>query len=72
MQVWVTLQFGHNDQKPAKGISITQYEANLERMVTELRGLKANVVSSLGFFDDRWIVYKREIAKDCRLKFWKG
>lgn len=46
-QVWCTVQFGHNDQKPATGISITQYEANLEKMVTELRGLGANVV---GFF----------------------
>lgn len=43
--VWVTVQFGHNDQKPAKGISLAQFEANLEKMVTELKGLKANVVS---------------------------
>ncbi|KAK1147168.1 hypothetical protein N8T08_001907 [Aspergillus melleus] len=34
---YVTIQFGHNDQKPAKNISIAQYTANLERFVAETR-----------------------------------
>ncbi|KAK7966458.1 uncharacterized protein PG986_000735 [Apiospora aurea] len=28
-QVWVTVQFGHNDQKPDKNISLAQYTTNL-------------------------------------------
>lgn len=43
--VFVSLQLGHNDQKTAKGISLTQFEENLERMVEELKKLGANVVS---------------------------
>ncbi|CAI7673940.1 unnamed protein product [Penicillium viridicatum] len=32
---FVTIQFGHNDQKPAKNISLSQYASNLEKFVTE-------------------------------------
>ncbi|OQE34687.1 hypothetical protein PENCOP_c016G08403 [Penicillium coprophilum] len=32
---FVTIQFGHNDQKPAAKISLSQYTSNLERFVTE-------------------------------------
>jgi len=32
---FVTIQFGHNDQKPAANISLTQYTSNLERFVVE-------------------------------------
>ncbi|CAI7654201.1 unnamed protein product [Penicillium glandicola] len=32
---FVTIQFGHNDQKPAANISLSQYTSNLERFVTE-------------------------------------
>ncbi|CAG8897229.1 unnamed protein product [Penicillium egyptiacum] len=32
---FVTIQFGHNDQKPAANISLSQYTRNLERFVTE-------------------------------------
>jgi lysophospholipase L1-like esterase len=45
-EVFVTVQFGHNDQKADKGISTAQFEANLEKMVKELRELKAGVVSA--------------------------
>ncbi|KAI2695227.1 CAZyme family CE12 [Penicillium roqueforti] len=31
----VTIQFGHDDQKPAANISLSQYTRNLERFVTE-------------------------------------
>ncbi|KAE9994849.1 hypothetical protein EG327_000063 [Venturia inaequalis] len=41
--IWISLGFGHNDQKPDKGISLAQYQANLEKMVEELKALKANV-----------------------------
>ncbi|KGO40737.1 Esterase, SGNH hydrolase-type, subgroup [Penicillium expansum] len=32
---FVTIQFGHNDQKPAANISLSQYTRNLGRFVTE-------------------------------------
>jgi lysophospholipase L1-like esterase len=32
---FVTIQFGHNDQKPAANISLSQYTSNLERFVAE-------------------------------------
>ncbi|KAL8376691.1 hypothetical protein RB595_007690 [Gaeumannomyces hyphopodioides] len=32
----VTIQFGHNDQKPAKGISPDQFQGNLTRMAEEV------------------------------------
>ncbi|EUC46448.1 carbohydrate esterase family 12 protein [Bipolaris oryzae ATCC 44560] len=42
--VYVTCQFGHNDQKPAKNISIEQYSANLARFVHELLEIQATPV----------------------------
>ncbi|KAF1810871.1 GDSL-like Lipase/Acylhydrolase, partial [Eremomyces bilateralis CBS 781.70] len=36
-QVYVTIQFGHNDQKPDKKISIAQYGANLQKMAGEVK-----------------------------------
>lgn len=33
---FVTIQFGHNDQKPAKNISIDEFSSNLQRMATEV------------------------------------
>jgi lysophospholipase L1-like esterase len=32
---FVTIQFGHNDQKPSANISVAEYTANLERFVHE-------------------------------------
>jgi lysophospholipase L1-like esterase len=32
----VTIQFGHNDQKPEKGISLSQFQANLEQLAREV------------------------------------
>lgn len=32
---YVTIQFGHNDQKPAANISLAQYTENLEKFVAE-------------------------------------
>lgn len=32
----VTMQFGHNDQKPEKGISPSQFQGNLSRMAREV------------------------------------
>lgn len=34
---FVTIQFGHNDQKPSANISINEFTANLEKMATETR-----------------------------------
>ncbi|RYP51587.1 hypothetical protein DL768_003094 [Monosporascus sp. mg162] len=36
--VYVTIQFGHNDQKPDKGISLEQFQENLERLAEEVKG----------------------------------
>ncbi|KFA48760.1 hypothetical protein S40293_01589 [Stachybotrys chartarum IBT 40293] len=33
----VTIQFGHNDQKPEKNISLAQYQQNLETMAREVQ-----------------------------------
>lgn len=38
---YVTIQFGHNDQKPEKNISIAQFVANLEQFVEEVRAIPA-------------------------------
>ena len=37
----VTIQFGHNDQKPDKNISMAQLTANLVKMVEEVRAVPA-------------------------------
>ncbi|KAL2157893.1 hypothetical protein VTH06DRAFT_4947 [Thermothelomyces fergusii] len=34
---YVTIQFGHNDQKPAAGISMPQFQANLEAMARDVQ-----------------------------------
>ncbi|TVY75737.1 Rhamnogalacturonan acetylesterase RhgT [Lachnellula suecica] len=34
---YVTIQFGHNDQKAAANISIADFEANLSKMVSDVR-----------------------------------
>ncbi|KAF2135245.1 carbohydrate esterase family 12 protein, partial [Aplosporella prunicola CBS 121167] len=34
--VFVTIQFGHNDQKASKGISVAQYTENLEKFAKEV------------------------------------
>lgn len=36
-QAYVTIQFGHNDQKEASGISLQKYQANLENLANEVR-----------------------------------
>ncbi|KAK8110734.1 carbohydrate esterase family 12 protein [Apiospora kogelbergensis] len=36
-QVWVTIQFGHNDQKPDKNISLSQYTHNLVNLARTVR-----------------------------------
>ncbi|KAK6849236.1 SGNH hydrolase-type esterase domain-containing protein [Apiospora arundinis] len=36
-QVWVTVQFGHNDQKPDKNISLPQYTTNLINLARSVR-----------------------------------
>lgn len=33
----MTIQFGHNDQKPAKNISLAQYGTNLGRLAADVR-----------------------------------
>ncbi|KAF2265010.1 SGNH hydrolase [Lojkania enalia] len=33
--IYVTIQFGHNDQKETSGVSVNQYKANLERFAVE-------------------------------------
>lgn len=37
--VYVTIQFGHNDQKSTSGVNVTEYEENLGRFGREVRGV---------------------------------
>ncbi|CBX92723.1 hypothetical protein IAQ61_005905 [Plenodomus lingam] len=41
---YVTIQFGHNDQKPAKNISMAQLTANLVAFVEEVRAVPATPI----------------------------
>ncbi|KAJ2904297.1 hypothetical protein MKZ38_008356 [Zalerion maritima] len=34
---WVTIQFGHNDQKPAKNITLQMYQENLVELAEEVK-----------------------------------
>ncbi|KAI0123336.1 GDSL-like Lipase/Acylhydrolase [Xylariales sp. AK1849] len=36
-EAWVTIQFGHNDQKPAANISLTQYQTNLQNLALDVK-----------------------------------
>lgn len=40
-QPYVTIQFGHNDQKPAANISLAEYQANLEEFAAEAKAAGA-------------------------------
>lgn len=42
--VYVTIQFGHNDQKPAKNITLDDYQANLQRLAGEIEALGATPI----------------------------
>ncbi|KAF4873793.1 putative rhamnogalacturonan acetylesterase YesY [Colletotrichum siamense] len=42
--VFVTIQFGHNDQKPEKNISLDQYQANLGNLAKEIKALGATPI----------------------------
>ncbi|KAL0943488.1 GDSL-like Lipase/Acylhydrolase [Colletotrichum truncatum] len=42
--VYVTIQFGHNDQKPEKNISLDQYQANLVKLANEIKALGATPI----------------------------
>ncbi|KAH9909541.1 SGNH hydrolase-type esterase domain-containing protein [Xylariomycetidae sp. FL2044] len=46
---YVTIQFGHNDQKPEKGISLEQFQTNLENLAQEVKeaGATPILVTSL-------------------------
>jgi lysophospholipase L1-like esterase len=41
---YVTIQFGHNDQKPAKNISMAQFTANLVAFVDEVKAVGATPI----------------------------
>ena len=40
----MTIQFGHNDQKPAANISIPEFTANLVRFVEDVRNVNATPI----------------------------
>ncbi|KAK7452612.1 hypothetical protein CaCOL14_004480 [Colletotrichum acutatum] len=42
--VYVTIQFGHNDQKPEKNISLDQYQTNLGNLAKEIKALGATPI----------------------------
>lgn len=44
---YVTIQFGHNDQKPEKGISLEQFQANLENLASEVKEAGVTPVSPI-------------------------
>ncbi|KAI9681682.1 MAG: hypothetical protein M1822_007034 [Bathelium mastoideum] len=41
---YVTIQFGHNDQKPAANISIAEFTANLVQFVKDVRNVQATPI----------------------------
>ncbi|KAK8017307.1 Rhamnogalacturonan acetylesterase RhgT [Apiospora rasikravindrae] len=43
-QVWVTVQFGHNDQKPDKNISLAQYTTNLITLTRSIHSHSAHPI----------------------------
>jgi lysophospholipase L1-like esterase len=43
---YVTIQFGHNDQKETSGISIQQYQTNLQNLAKDIKSLGGTPVSS--------------------------
>ncbi|KAM0712134.1 hypothetical protein Q7P37_011228 [Cladosporium fusiforme] len=43
-KVFVTIQFGHNDQKPDKNISLADYADNLGKFVEEVRSAEATPI----------------------------
>ncbi|GIJ91250.1 hypothetical protein Asppvi_010215 [Aspergillus pseudoviridinutans] len=47
---YVTIQFGHNDQKSTSGVSISQFTANLEKMVADVRSAGGSPPSKLRLF----------------------
>ncbi|KAK8159287.1 putative esterase [Phyllosticta citrichinensis] len=42
--VWVTMQFGHNDQKEDSGVTLDQYSANLKRFAQEVKDAGGNPI----------------------------
>ncbi|KAH6689713.1 SGNH hydrolase-type esterase domain-containing protein [Plectosphaerella plurivora] len=42
--VYVTLQFGHNDQKSTSGVSIAQFQTNLQNMANQVKAAGATPV----------------------------
>ncbi|KAK8047397.1 carbohydrate esterase family 12 protein [Apiospora saccharicola] len=43
-QVWVTVQFGHNDQKPDKNISLSQFTTNLATLAHTIQSHQAHPI----------------------------
>jgi hypothetical protein len=42
--VWVTIQFGHNDQKNTSGVTLSQYQTNLKKFAAEAKTAGATPV----------------------------
>ncbi|KAK1966922.1 GDSL-like Lipase/Acylhydrolase [Colletotrichum sublineola] len=42
--VYVTIQFGHNDQKPEEDISLDQYQTNLAKFARQIKALGATPI----------------------------
>ncbi|KAK7530175.1 putative esterase [Phyllosticta citribraziliensis] len=42
--VWVTIQFGHNDQKDDSGVTLEQYSANLKKFAQEVKDAGGNPI----------------------------
>lgn len=49
-EVYVTIQFGHNDQKETSGVTLDEYRENLVRLAWDVRRLGGTPVSSFFSF----------------------
>ncbi|KAI8908124.1 SGNH hydrolase-type esterase domain-containing protein [Powellomyces hirtus] len=78
----VTIQFGHNDQKVEKNMSLAQYSANMAALVDQVKAIKATpmIVTSLcrrtfaadGTLTDSlkpWAEAAKAVALDKKIKF---
>lgn len=55
--VYVTIQFGHNDQKVTSGVNVTEYGSNLERFGREVQQVGGIAVSVLCCACFPWVFF---------------
>ncbi|KAF1965079.1 SGNH hydrolase [Bimuria novae-zelandiae CBS 107.79] len=62
--VYVSIQFGHNDQKPAKNITMPQFKANLQNLAQDVQDLGATplLLTSLARRNFNGTLLKQDLA----------